>query len=888
MNRTRAWWMRIAGMFGAGRRDREFSAELESHVALHTEDNLRRGLAPVEARRQALVALGGISSVTEAHRDQRGGRFLEYFLHDIRFGLRMLAKSPGTTLIAVATLALGIGATTALFSIVNAALLRGLPYPAVDRLMIVRETTPDGGLGSDAYPNYLDWKARNHSFQSMAAYSSTIYDVQSGDQVERLSGELVSFEYFQLLGARAIQGRIFLPADTATSGTNPVALISYGLWQRQFGGDPSVIGRVLRLNESPFTVVGVLAPGFLGLSGTAEVWAPIAMYNQLFPQVAQFDFLANRDTHWHRALGLLKPGVTFEQARTEMKQIGNQLAVEFPNENKGRSAGLFRLTDVLQGRLRTPLWLLLGAVGFVLLIACANVANLLLTRLVARERELAVRAALGAGKGRLLQQLSTESLVLAVLGGCAGVALAYAARHAIGASLPIELPAFANVRTDRTVLVFSVLITLLSALFVGLAPARRAAGSHAEDALRTGMRSHSSRGTRRLGNILCVSQIALAMVLLAGAALLARTLRAMERIDLGFRPDHLALFRFDVPNQGYGGEKRQRLGEELAESIRALPGVESAALTFMDPFLWSGFSRGFTIDGQGEIRGDAENIFYEEAGPDFFRTMGAPLLEGREFTAADSAQGQPVAIVSQAFARRFWPGQDALGKRIRLGGLDSHYGWMTVVGVVGDIQFDSILGNRAAPAFYIPCLQSEVVIGLDIVVRTKNAPEALLATLRDRVHRFDPNLPVYNLATMDQRLSGETASARSFVILLSFFSGSALLLAALGVYGVLSAGVGQRMRELGVRRALGAQPGDVLGLVIRQGALLTLAGAAAGILAALALARFLRTVLYGVTPFDALSFLAAAGLLGAVAISACLLPAWRATRVDPLTTLRYE
>jgi putative ABC transport system permease protein len=888
MRLLRAWAHRVAGLFHKDRRDREFSAELDSHLQHHMEDNLSRGLSPAEARHEALVALGGLEAVKEAHRDRRGLPFLETFAQDVHFGLRMLGKSPGMTFVAVATLALGIGATTALFSVVNAALLRSLPYPHADRLMILRETIPSGGYGSVAYPNYLDWKAQSRSFDTLAAYSSTIYTLQAGAQTDRVNGELVTSEYLSLLGGRAIQGRLFLPAETVTPGANPILLISYGLWQRKFGGDPAVIGRSVRVNETPFTIIGVLSPAFLGLSGTAEAWAPITMYNQLFPQLAAYDFLHNRDTHWHRVLGLLKPGVTFEQARAEMKQIGDRLAAAYPKENEGRSGGVYRLTDVLQGRLRTPLWLLLGAVGFLLLIACANVANLLLTRLVSRERELAVRAALGAGRRRLLQQLSTESLVLALLGGLAGVTLAVAARHTLAAALPVELPAFVGVRTDPTVLIFSVFLTLVAALLVGLAPARRAAGSHAETALRAGGRSHSSRGTRRLGGVLAVCQIALAMVLLAGAGLLVRTLWAMHRIDLGFRPDHLALLRFDVPNQGYSGEKRLRLGEELADAVRTLPGVESAAITYMDPFEWSGITRGFTIEGQATVRGDAENDFYEEVGPGFFHALGAPLVQGREFTPLDSATAPHVAIVSQAFAKRFWPGHSPIGKRMKLGALDFHLPWMTVVGVAGDIQFDSLQGDRSTPVYYVPCLQSEVVIGLDLIVRTAGAPEAMLPAIRDRIHRFDANLPVYNLTTMDDRLGGEMASTRSFVLLLAFFSASALLLAALGVYGVLAAGVGERIRELGVRRALGAQPADVLRLVLRHGILLTLAGAAAGILAALALARFLRTLLYGVTTTDPLAFLAAAALLATVALLACLLPAWRATRVDPLVALRYE
>jgi len=882
-------WRRVQFLLHRDQIERELQEEIRAHLDLAAQDAMSNGAARDDAQRSAALQFGNRTRLVEESRESWGFPRLEEFLQDLRYGARLLVRSPGMSVVAVLTLALGIGATTSLFSVVNAALLRALPYPGADRLMIARETNQTGDPAGVAYPNYLDWKSQNHVFDGMAAYSSYItYNIQAGERTERISGELVSAEYFDLLGAQAYRGRLFTPKETATPGEGAFAVISYGLWQREFGSDAGIVGHRLLLNESPFTVIGVMAPGFLGLSPAGEIWVPIAMYNQLFPQVAQYDFLRNRDTHWHRVLARLKAGVSTKQARAELQQIAGRLALEYPNENQGRGASLRPLTDELRGHLRTPLWLLLGAVAIVLLVACANVANLLLARMVSRERELAVRAALGAGRRRLLQQLLTESLLLALLGGIIGLALAQWTRGVLAPVLPVSLPAFAQVDPGAGGLTFALLATLLAALLVGLGPARRAASCRAQATLSSGSRSQTGRRARRVGDLLAAAQIALAMVLLAGAGLLVRTLSAMRHIELGFQPDHLALLRFDVPNLGYTGEKRVQMAEELAERARALPEVASAAVTMIDPFAWSGLNRGFTIDGHESVRGDWDDVLYVEVGPDFFHTMGVPLREGREFGRHDPVNAERVLIVSESFAKRFWPGQDALGKRVKLGGADYKSPWMSVVGVAGDFQFDSLTGNLHTPVFYVPSMQSDVVISMDLIVRTKSAPEAFIPVLRGLVQKFDPNVPVYNANSMEERLSGERAATRSFVLLLGFFSASTLLLAALGVYGVLASAVGQRIQEMGVRLALGAERSDVLRLVLGQGLLLAAAGTTMGIAAALLLTRWMKSLLYGVSAADPLAFVAAAGVLLLLAVAACLPPAWRATRVDPVVVLRYE
>jgi putative ABC transport system permease protein len=827
--------------------------------------------------------------IRSAGHESRSFTGLDGFVQDVRYGARLLLRGPGMSLVAVLTLALGIGATTSLFAVVNAALLRSLPYPDADRLVVVRETMPGGAFGGVSYPDFVDWKTRNTVFDSIAAYSQFVtYNMQAGDRTERISGEIVSAEYFSMLGAQPVRGRLLRPEETSTPGDAPVAVISYSLWQREFGGDSAIIGRRLVLNEAPFTVVGVASAGFLGIGGSGEIWTPITMYPILFPQNAKFDFLHSRGTHWHRVLGHVKPGVTIEQARAEMKRLGDQLAAEYPKDNLGRSAGLRPLPEDLRGRVETPLWLLLGAVAIVLLVACANVANLLLARTVSRERELAVRAALGAGRSRLLRQLLTESLLLSLLGGITGAAFAAWARGALTPLLPVALPAFAHVDASAAVVAFSLLATLLVALLVGLGPARRAASSRAEAALRSGSRSKTGRHARRVINALAACQIALAMVLLAGAGLLARTLSAMERIDLGFKPDHLALIRFDVPNQSYTGEKRQRMPEELAVSVRSMPEVSSAAVTYIDPFLWSGINRGFTIEGRPENRSDWDNTLYVEAGPDFFRTMGVSMREGRDFNQFDTPTSERVLIVSESFARRYWPRESAVGKHMTFGERDEKHPWMTVVGVAGDFEFESLTGDPHPPVFYAPAMQGEGVVSFELVVRTKGSPANLLPALTERVRDFDRGLPLYHIATMEERLSGERATTRSFTLLLGLFAGSTLLLAGLGVYGVLASAVGERVQELGVRLALGATRADLLRVVLRQSLLLAAAGTAGGIVAALVLTRWMGSLLYGVGAADPLAFAAATAAVLVLALAACALPAWRATRVDPIVVLRYE
>jgi predicted permease len=812
---------------------------------------------------------------------------------DLRCAARSLAKSRGFTAVAVFTLALGIGANTAIFSVVNAALLRPLPYPHPERLVTLWESV-GAGANPVAYPNYLDWRAQNHVFDELAAYS-VVDDLNlvAGGKAERLIGEVVSDSYFPLLGVKTAIGRTFLPEENQTPMTKPVALIGYGLWQRQFGADPAVIGKTAIINEAAYTIVGVMPPGFRGLRGHAELWIPMMMRDAAWPQAAQFDFLHNRDIHWHRVVGRLKPGITLERARADMEAIGARLAAAYPQENRDRGVGLAPAQARMVSDLRSPLYVLLGAVGFVLLIACANVANLFLVRASGREREIAVRVALGAGRGRLLRLMLTEGVLLGLVGGLLGVALSYGGVQLLAALFADRLPGFVEIQVDAVVLAFTLVISVTTGTLLALVPALRATRVNLNDALKEGAKGSAGLHGQRVGGALVISEVALALVLMVGAGLLLRSFERLLRVNPGFRADHLLTLRFDLPNQKYSGQARQAVAQQIVERAGAIPGVESAAITYTDPYIWDGINRGFSVEGHAPIdNAESDTVYYHEVTPNYFHTMDVPILAGRDFYAQDAAQAPHVVMVNEAFARHFWPGESAIGKRIKYGPLeqnDPKYGWMPVVGVVANTKFSSLQQDaNAAPLIYGPVMQSEVIINLSLLVRTKTDPLSMADSMRRVIQGFDSDMPVYSVASLEERIAGQAAGTRSYAVLLGLFAALALVLSAVGIYGVMAYGVARRTHEVGIRMALGAQPRDVLRLVARRGLALTLAGIGIGLAAAVALTRLMSSLLFGVTPTDAVTFAAVAALLAAVALLASYLPARRATRVDPLVALRYE
>jgi predicted permease len=882
--------LRIKGLLGNNRRESELDDELGAHLEALAEENIRRGMTPEEARHAARREFGGVEQTKELYRQRRGLPFLETFLQDIRFGARLLVKNPGFTIVAILTLALGIGANTAIFSVVKAILMRPLPFKDPSQLVRVNESVVHGGRSPVAYPNYLDWRAQNRVFLEMAAYADCELIISGRDKSDRVDCEQVSDTYFPLLGISAILGRTFTPEENAVPRKHAVALIGYGLWQRRFGSDQKILGKPVRLNDYEFTIIGVLPKGFLGYSDSAEVWIPMMMRDAVWPQVAQYDYLHTRDIHFHKVLARLKPGVSLRNAQAEMETIAEQLRKAYPKENLERGVLVTSATEDYVRSFRAPLLVLLGAVVFVLLIACANVTNLILTRSAARDRELAIRVALGAGRGRLIRQFLTESLLLTFGGTLAGVALAFWGLDLLVSVLPVTFPSFTHVRLDAGVLTFAFSLATGTAVLLTVFPVLNSAPTDVNESLKESVRGSISLRGRQTGRLLIVSEVALALVLMIGAGLMLKSLAHLLADSPGFRPDHLVTLRFYVPDRKYEGDGRNRFGPELAARIAQFPGVESAAATFIDPFLWGGFQRGFTVEGHPPIsNAEADTVYYQEIGPNYFHTMGIALIEGRDFSTRDSLSTSGVVMVSESFARRYWPGQDPIGKRIKYGPADSTSPWMPIVGVAGNVKYNSLRQDpEAEPVIYGALLQSEAIINMSLVVRTRSSPEAMLGPLREEMQRIDPAIPVYNVVTLSERMRQDSTETRSYGLLLALFAALALALAAVGIYGVMSYWVTQRTREMGIRLSFGARPGDLHRLVIGEGIRLALAGIAAGALGAALVTRAMTSLLYGVKPFDPALFAALAAGLTGVVILACYLPARRATRVDPMVALRYE
>jgi predicted permease len=882
--------IRLRALFRRDAVENELDDELRFHFEQQVEKFVQSGLPLAEARRRARLTFGGSDQIKEECREARGVHLLETSVQDVRHGLRMLRKSPGFTAVAVLTLALGIGANTAIFSVVNGVLLRPLPFKSSARLVSLRESVEKDRVNPVAYPNYLDWRAASQSLEEMSAYTDAEFILNTKDATDRIFGEQVTPSYFPLLGVTAAQGRTFLPEENEKPLANPVAIISYGLWQRNYGSDPEVVGKTVRLNNFDFTIVGVLPLGFRGLSDESDAWIPFMMHDAAWPETAKFHFVLSRDTHWVKVVARLKPRVSLDAARAEMETIQARLVNAYPKENKDRGVLVFGTAERLASGLRAPLLLLLGAVGFVLLIACANVANLLLTRATSREREFAVRLALGAGRARLIRQLIIESLVLTIAGAAAGLLSASWGLKFLVSVLPVTFPTFLHVGVDRTVLLFTAALAIATGVLLGLLPGWNTVRGNLSEPLKEGAKGTGGSRQRRLSSILVVSEIAMTLILMIGAGLLLKSLSRMLTADLGFRADHLLTMRFYVPSRNFQGDAKNRFGPDLAQHLESVPGVESAAVTFIDPFVWGGFQRGFTIDGRKLVtNAEADTVYYQECGPNYFRTMGIRLVAGRDFTVHDSLTAPRVVIVSESFARRFWPGQDPLGKRLKYGPSDSRYDWMQIVGVVRDIKYRSIRQEADDQAvLYGSLLQSEVIINMSVLVRTKSDPAQMIPTLRHVIQEYASDVPVYNIATIGERMRDDAGETRSYALLLSLFAALALLLAAVGIYGVLSYWVAKRTHEIGIRMALGARVPDVLRLVVGEGMRLVLGGVLLGLLGALAITRALRTLLFDVRAMDPVVFASLALALAGIALVACWLPARRAMRMDPMVALRYE
>jgi predicted permease len=807
---------------------------------------------------------------------------METFWQDLRFGVRQLLNKPGFTAIAVLSLALGIGANTAIFSLVDAVLLRPLPFHEPERLVMVWEDATRVGFprNTPAPANYADWKAQNQVFEDMAAINWGNYALTDEGEPEKIESQGVTANFFGLLGVQPILGRTFTKEEDQP-GANRVVLVSYGLWQRHFGGDPALVGKEILLDGRKHNVLGVMPPGFQFLGKDTGLWLPIAFSPQ---------DLANRGGHYLTVVARMKPGVSLAQARANIATVTKRINQEHPMHGFELGSVVISLREQLAGDVRPALLVLLVAVGFVLLIACANIANLLLARGAARYREIAVRTALGAGRGRIVRQLLTESVLLAVAGGVTGLFFAWLSFSFLKQIIPDSMALNAGVRIDIRLFSFTLLLSLLTGVIFGLVPALQAAKVDLNEALKqSGGRTGTGTGHRRLRSALVVIEIALALVLLVGAGLLIQTFLKLRALDIGVNPENVLTLRTSLPRSKYSElPKRTAFYQQVLERVRALPGVVEAGYTTAVPLTWKGGTNGFTIEGQPQGAGQDANS--RQASVGYMETMGMKLRQGRFFNEHDDAQAQPVAIINETMARQYWPGENAVGKRFKLGGTDSTRPWVTVAGIIGDVK-EMGLEAPAKAEFFFPYQQMPETLWnmpRDLTVRTTGNPLSLVAAVRQAIWAVDPAQPVSNIRTMNDIVGEEVAQRRIGMTLLAAFAALALLLSSLGIYGVLSYAVTQRIQEIGIRMALGAGRKDVLRLVMADGLRLATAGVAIGLGVSFALTRLMTGLLFGVTASDPITLAGVTLLLTAVALLACYIPARRAAKVDPLIALRYE
>jgi putative ABC transport system permease protein len=879
---ARAWLRRLGGALAGGRRDRDFSEEMESHLRLHTEDNVRRGMTPEEGRRRAILDLGGVDQTMERYRDRRGVPALERLGQDLKTGFRVLRKNPGYAALAITTLALGIGANTAIFSVVSAVLLRPLPYDEPERLVQVwhtppREQFPGVSRFSLSPANLLDWRARSRSFEHVAAYDGAVLSWNDGSRPEALNAARVAPDLLAVLRARPEIGRTFLPEEE-TPGKERVVLLGHRLWRTRFGSDEAIVGRTLRLGGAPYTVVGVM-PQTFRFPAWAELWIPLAWT----PEER-----AVRGIHDYRALARLAPGVSLQRAQADLDAVARGLETEYPADNKGWGALLVPLHEQMVGEVRPALWILFGAVCLVLLIACANVANLVLARTLQRRKEIALRAALGASRGRILQQVLAENVVLALAAALLGLLLAPIGIGTVVMLLGDAMPGAVDVTPDLRVLGFTLLVSIVTGLAAGLLPGWRMTRVDPGEALKQGMgKTSAESGGRRTRGALVVAEVSISLVLLVAAGLMVRTLSRLRAVDPGFDPRGVVTMTLALPDAKYPTpESRLAFFDRTLERVRALPGIAGAGAIDGLPMV-GGSTQPVVVDTAADMpMAEQPEVAVRVVSSGYRDAMRIPLLRGRDLGASDAADRARVVAVSESFARRFWPDADPIGRRLTLT-FSAGDGPREVVGVFGDVKQEGLAAVLPAPTIYVPMTQAPRPY-MFLAVRP-SAPLASTATdVAAAVAQVDAEQPVTDVMTLEALLEDSLAHQRTTMLLLSTFAGFALVLAAIGIYSVLSYAVRRRVPEIGLRVALGARRFDVLWMIVGQGLRLTLVGLLLGGVGALGATRLLGGLLYGVRPADPPTFAAVCGLLLAIALLACWAPARRATRVDPMIALRQE
>lgn len=876
---------RVFKRFRRGHAERELDAEVRAYVDQLTEEKVAAGMGRDQARREALMELGGREQVKEAVRDVRFGVWLENLVKDFAYGARLLARSPGFTAVAVLTLALGMGPSLAIFSFVDGILLRSLPYPEPERMVQLFQTSLKDGREDVPVspPNFVDWHERAQSFESLAAFASTS-EVLTGGEPERVGTAVVTPKFFEVFGTRPVMGNTF-ELSPAKPGQTEV-ILSYGIWQRRFGGRKEIVGENILVGARPHTVIGVMPRGFVYPAGI-EVWLPL---------VFEPGEMKERNSAYLDVVGRLKAGVSVDQAQAELSTIAAQLGLQYPESNRQFGARVVSLHDEMVRGVRPALGMLSSAVAFVLLIACVNVANLLLVRAVGRERDLAIRSALGAGRTRLMQQLLSEGFLLAVGGGLLGLLVAWLSLDALRQLSPVALPRLESVKLDARVTAFAFALMGLTTLIFGMAPAWQAAGFHASESLKEGTRATCGAARTRLRSVLVVTEIALSLVLLIGAGLVLRSLWSLLSTHPGFDSRNILTADLYLARGKFREHaSKAQFAEALVERLSAIPGVETASLATHLPLGGTTMVYGFLVEGDMEAptkewAPDRGSEPLRSAGlrlvtPQYLHTLRIPVLRGRGLLTQDVSGRRDVMLVNQTMARKYWPGEDPIGKRIRIA-RGRTPAWCEIVGIVGDVRHDG-LHVPPVPEMYVPLAQQSAHL-FRVALRTTGNPASFAQAMREAVWSVDKDQPVTRVRTLQEVIGSSVGETRFYGVLLGVFATLALLLATFGIYSVMAYSVTQRTREIGIRLALGAPTAKVLNLVVGQGLRLAIIGIAVGIAGAAYATRWVEKLLHGVSRTDPATFAAVAGVLLVAVLAACWIPARRATRVDPLVALRHE